>query len=536
MKASKISHKGESRIKIEFPYNDELSQKLKQIEDAKWSRTQSAWHIPYTASAFNKLKKLFPDIEYPVKKTEIEIGENIETRVNKPIGNKKVSITIFDQKIIVKLPKNEADSCFLRGIKFSRWDNGAMCWIVPNYKTNSDLLKEYFESRIYELIDETKKENIYREKKHYTIHKNEVLLIKTKSNRIKIISHFDRNFGSFVKQIPFNKWDVNNSWWTIPYSEIFLNKITEFAKNLNFNVKFEEEIDTNKSSKISFFDIPNYKYCPQEYTDKLIELRYSEQTIKTYKSCFEEFINYYHKIDIDLIDEKMISSFLRYLVVERKVSTSFQNQTINAIKFYYEKLKKGERKLYYIERPRREKTLPTVLSEEEVTKILNSIDNIKHKAILMTIYSAGLRISEVLKLKIKDIDSQRMQIKIEQSKGKKDRISILSNKNLEVLRLYFLKYKPKVWLFEGQNGEQYSQRSIQNILKTAAVKAGIKKYVTVHTLRHSFATHLLENGVDLRYIQSLLGHSNSKTTEIYTHITTKGFENLKSPLDKLNIL
>ncbi|OFY88047.1 MAG: recombinase XerD [Bacteroidetes bacterium RIFOXYA2_FULL_33_7] len=353
---------------------------------------------------------------------------------------------------------------------------------------------------------------------------------------MKIISHFDRNFGSFVKQIPFNKWDVNNSWWTIPYSEIFLNKITEFAKNLNFNVKFEEEIDTNKSSKISFFDIPNYKYCPQEYTDKLIELRYSEQTIKTYKSCFEEFINYYHKIDIDLIDEKMISSFLRYLVVERKVSTSFQNQTINAIKFYYEKLKKGERKLYYIERPRREKTLPTVLSEEEVTKILNSIDNIKHKAILMTIYSAGLRISEVLKLKIKDIDSQRMQIKIEQSKGKKDRISILSNKNLEVLRLYFLKYKPKVWLFEGQNGEQYSQRSIQNILKTAAVKAGIKKYVTVHTLRHSFATHLLENGVDLRYIQSLLGHSNSKTTEIYTHITTKGLENLKSPLDKLNIL
>ncbi len=151
----------------------------------------------------------------------------------------------------------------------------------------------------------------------------------------------------------------------------------------------------------------------------------------------------------------------------------------------------------------------------------------------MTIYSGGLRISELINLKIKDIDSNRMQIRISQSKGKKDRYTLLSKKTLITLRHYFKEYKPKEWLFEGEGGGQYSQKAIQNILKRAVQKTGIKKRITVHTLRHSFATHLLENGTDLRYIQNLLGHSSSKTTEIYTHITNKGFDQISNPLDKL---
>jgi len=195
----------------------------------------------------------------------------------------------------------------------------------------------------------------------------------------------------------------------------------------------------------------------------------------------------------------------------------------------------GRRKVYMISRPREEQFLPEVLSTEEVTAILNAIQNIKHKVILMTIYSAGLRIGEAINLKIKDIDSERMQIRVEQGKGKKDRYTLLSAKNLQLLRKYFIEYKPKIWLFEGANGEMYSKKSIQIMLKKAVDKVGIKKHITVHTLRHSFATHLLEAGTDLRYIQSLLGHANSKTTEIYTHITTKGFDQIKSPLDNLNI-
>jgi site-specific recombinase XerD len=195
----------------------------------------------------------------------------------------------------------------------------------------------------------------------------------------------------------------------------------------------------------------------------------------------------------------------------------------------------GQRKFYTLQRPDKEQALPTVLSTAEITNILKAAENLKHKAILTVIYSAGLRIGEVVKLKIKDIDSERKQIRIEQGKGKKDRYTLLSAKTLELLRAYFTAYRPKEYLFEGQDGGQYSTRSIQAFFQEICRKAGIKKKVSVHTLRHSFATHLLENGTDLRYIQALLGHESTKTTEIYTHVTTKGFDQIKSPLDNLDI-
>jgi integrase/recombinase XerD len=195
----------------------------------------------------------------------------------------------------------------------------------------------------------------------------------------------------------------------------------------------------------------------------------------------------------------------------------------------------GQRKVYLVDRLREEKRLPVVLNEKEIGDLLKATENIKHKAILMLAYSFGLRLIELINVKLTDIDTIRMQIRIEQSKGKIDRYTLLSVRLLEVLGEYLAIYKPKVWLFEGATGGQYSVGSVQAIMKNSMKKAGIKKKVSVHTLRHSFATHLLENGTDLRYIQSLLGHASSKTTEIYTHITTKGFDQIKSPLDKLDI-
>ena len=227
--------------------------------------------------------------------------------------------------------------------------------------------------------------------------------------------------------------------------------------------------------------------------------------------------------------------YLLYLVEQRQISTSYQNQAINAIKFYYEKVMKGPRKVYYIERPRKEKLLPTVLSEEEVVKIIESIHNLKHKCLIMTCYSGGMRISEVLNLRPSDIDSKRMLITIKGAKGKKDRVTILSAKLLALLREYYKMYKPAEYLFSGYSGGKYAERSAQNIIKHACSAAGILKHVTLHTLRHSWATHLLENGTDIRYIQSLLGHSSPKTTQIYTHITTKGLDQITNPLDKMNI-
>ena len=270
------------------------------------------------------------------------------------------------------------------------------------------------------------------------------------------------------------------------------------------------------------------------------ELRYREETIKNYVSLFEEFINYYSTDDIDQIDDRKIIAFCQYLVIDRKVSASHQNRAINSIKFYYEKVLGGKRKLYTLQRPSKERQLPVVLNSNEITRIFAQLKNLKHRTILMLIYSAGLRISEAINLKTKDIDLKRMQIRIEQSKGKKDRYTLLSQKMLVFLREYYTQYKPLNYLFEGQDSPTYSTKSIQLVLKRACEQAGIKKHVTVHTLRHSFATgpthrHLLENGTDLRYIQLLLGHESSKTTEVYTHVTTKGFDQIKSPLDDLDI-
>ncbi len=188
---------------------------------------------------------------------------------------------------------------------------------------------------------------------------------------------------------------------------------------------------------------------------------------------------------------------------------------------------------YEIERPRREKILPDVLSKSEVGAILAATDNVKHKTIISVIYSCGLRRSEAIDLKIRDIDSQRMMIKITGAKGKKDRYVQLSDVLLKLLRVYYGEYKPKMWLFEGQKGGQYTAESISSVLKAAAQRAGISRRVYPHILRHSFATHQLEQGIDIRFIQSWLGHESVKTTQRYTHVSEHNFKNFKNPLDEL---
>lgn len=540
MRATKINHRGESRIKVDFPYNQEIAALIKQIPDAKWSKTFGAWHIPYRKSEFNRLKILFPEIEYPQK---VIVEKQEETKVISPLPDsqklsksiKGVSVQVLGRSIIIKLQKNALDTHFILSLRYSRWDAKQFCWIVPNYPGNLDLINDYFKDRINELIIHEEVDPQTGTIAQKTIRANELLIIKTNAGRLKLIFGFNKELSYLLKKMPFHSWDSVNKWWTVPFLEKFLNEITATAKAQNLTILFEEEPKTeDKAPRITAFDVANYRQCPEEYILKLKELRYSASTIKSYKGLFEEFINYYHKYDIKNIDEKMIIAFMQYLVIERKVSTSYQNQSINSIKFYYERVLGGQRKIYLVERPRKEKTLPEVLSEEEFISVIQKIDNIKHKAIVLLIYSAGLRLSEVVNLQIKDIDSKRMKVFVQQAKGRKDRYTLLSKKVLPILRDYFKQYKPKDWLFEGAKGQQYSVSSVQSIVKSAYEKAGIKKKVSTHTLRHSFGTHLLENGTDLRYIQSLMGHASSKTTELYTHITTKGFDQIQNPLDKLD--
>ena len=565
MKTTRINHKNQSRIKVDFPYNQEIVRIFRQIKDARWSRTQGAWHIPDNAEAINQLKELFPTIileesilgdnqtasqhsgvanidkkpsDITPKPTQNSIEASIAT-ISKPAfqDKTKIYVEVISRKILVKMPKNDIDVKFLLTLRFSRWEKDQFLWSIPHYPGNLEMIKNYFGNRIFELkIHEEIDNNIQNSVSKPKFNKNEVLIFKTKSKRLKLVFGYIPELVKHLKSIPYHTWDVKNKWWTVSYSEQFLEEIKKKITSLNMVFQFEEEVNSDERvARITPYNIPNYRYCPEEYIMKLREMRYSPKTIKLYGSMFEEFINYYPMQEIKTIDEPAIIKFLRFLVTERKISITYQNQSINAIKYYYEKVLGGQRKFYFIDRPNKEKTLPSVLSTQEVIDILKQTENIKHKAILMTIYSAGLRISESINLKFKDIDSDRMQIRVEQGKGKVDRYSLLSVRTLIILREYYKQYRPTVWLFEGvKKGEQYSTRSIQQVFQDAVHKAGITKDVSVHTLRHSFATHLLENGTDLRYIQSLLGHANSKTTEIYTHITTKGFDQIKSPMDTLD--
>jgi len=273
----------------------------------------------------------------------------------------------------------------------------------------------------------------------------------------------------------------------------------------------------------------NYKHCPEDYLLKLELKRYSDNTVRNYVSCFESFINYYFDSDPITLNEVDIRTYLQKLIQEGK-SNSYVNMTVNSIKFFYEIVHEMPNRFYSIERPRKEKQLPEVLAKEEIIKIINSTNNIKHRCIVGLLYSSGLRRSELLNLTITDIDSKRMVVKINNAKGNKDRISILSPSILKDLRHYYKAYKPKKYLFEGQKGNKYSVTSVLNIISAATKKAGILKRVTPHMLRHSFATHLLENGTDLRHIQLLLGHSSTKTTEIYTHVANRSFMEIKDLL------
>jgi site-specific recombinase XerD len=206
---------------------------------------------------------------------------------------------------------------------------------------------------------------------------------------------------------------------------------------------------------------------------------------------------------------------------------------VNAIKFYFEQVMKREKEFYDLPRPKKPFKLPSVLAEEEVITLIQKTVNLKHRAIIMTGYSAGLRVSEIVNLKIDDIDSKRMMMHIKGAKGKKDRMVPLSKKLLEILREYYKQYRPKELLFEGRNGGCYSSRSIQLTLNNAKLKAEIKKKGSTHMLRHSYATHLLELGTDIRIIQELLGHNTIRTTMRYTHVSRKSLDKVESPLDKL---
>ena len=351
---------------------------------------------------------------------------------------------------------------------------------------------------------------------------------------------FNRNIYTLFSSLKNSTWDSFEKAWVIDEAVFPLNNLLAHFKDkaeFIFQEKSLESVEYKKSllRPIHFLEpLDDFKKeVIQTFTRYLNSKRYSSNTIKVYSDSMSTFLRYFSMKDITAISNDDLIDFNNNYILKNNFSSSFQNQVVNAVKLYFSAIQHKKIDVELIHRPRREKVLPNVLSKEEVKAILDAPYNLKHRAMLAMIYSCGLRRGELLSLTKFDIDSKRMVVIIRMAKGKKDRIVPLSPKILDLLRDYYKSYQPKEFLFEGQGGGKYSEKSLENVFKQSLFKARNQKPVTLHWLRHSYATHLLESGTDLRYIQDLLGHKSSKTTEIYTHVSTKNIQNIRSPFDDL---
>ena len=364
-----------------------------------------------------------------------------------------------------------------------------------------------------------------------TAPKNSVLMFNPhpKAKRLQFaIPYVQKQDWQRIKQMPGAFYNRTQRMWSIPNTEENLNHVKRFFGN---RLQIHE---ASRKAQLPTIEPSEKVQSELDRNHQTMVLKgFSESTIRSYQHELKAFFNYFEKYDYRSIGKEQIEGYVYHLIAKYKISEQKQNSIINAIKCYYEHCLGMPREYYNIARPKKSVNLPNVLSEEEVFKILNQPSNIKHRAILHTIYGSGLRVGEVIRLRVHDVRSDDGYLFIKDSKGKKDRHTVLSPHLLKLLREYYIEHKPSYWLFEGQNGGQYSARSIQNIYRRAVKETGANPWSTPHTLRHSFATHLMQRGVNIRYIQSALGHASSKTTEVYTRILAINNETLTSPLDNL---
>jgi site-specific recombinase XerD len=456
-----------------------------------------------------------------------------------------------EARIRLEMPYSQEYLQLLRSIEGATWSRTQRCWHLPKTKEAWAALKAVFEV-------EVKNDGVPQPPSQGPAPDSIAMPAQADPTpKITIVAHPKRtdiiglrlpkemapDHLATVKNIHGRRWNPEAMIWELPNTQLTMRFLEKYLKeHLHWTFqpevdKLPERLDTSPMQQFLGKEGPKAKWeaAVVALEQNLLLVRYSWRTIKAYKNCFREFIRHYDDIKPSSISRAQIEQYIVTLIKRDNISESYQNQILSAIKFFYVSVAKQEEKVMDLLRPKKQQKLPQVLTEAEVTKLLKAVVNPKHKCILMLIYSAGLRLGETTNIRISDVQPKENRLFVRAAKGKKDRCTLLSDKMWALLKDYMEVYAPIEWLFEGQNGGQYSVRSVQSIFEKARNDARINPYATVHTLRHSFATHLLEKGVDLRYIQDFLGHESSKTTEIYTQITKKGLQKIKSPLDDLDL-
>jgi site-specific recombinase XerD len=565
IRVNRIWHRDDERIGLCFSYDLEIISKVKQIEGRKWSATKKIWHLPKNKASIEKLSELFINIEIPSSLLEdtrriatqkesenAPIASKAKKQPDNTTSNEKVISGIDYQKdidiklqggyFVIRVPYNKKVVMFMKQLPKCYWNKVQKAWVASGTNYNLEQLQNRFwawDSLTYSrLAISIEKEGVYR---HVTIegHKADLTMFEVRFP-------FTAEHLNFIKSQSGRRFSKAQRCWLVPANKEQVEQITSWFSGKGLMVKnglkpngYVHKKRSNWKQKQSYILKETPKFMQAEVkamTDVLIQMRYSMNTISNYVSGLRRFLKYFEGRRINGLSPMDINEYF-YEIAKANISISTINAHINAMKFYYGKVLFEDIKISKVNRPLKATKLPVVMNKGEVRQLLSHLKNLKHKTMLYMTYSAGLRSGEVTRIRVKDIDYERHQIWVRGGKGKKDRVVMLSETLLNLLHEYNAEYKPDYWIFEGQKpGEPYSESSLRSVFKRAKNAVGIKKDVTVHSLRHSFATHLFEDGVDIRAIQVLLGHSQLKTTMIYTHISNKDQIRIKSPLDTLFIV
>jgi len=413
-----------------------------------------------------------------------------------------------------------------------QWSQSHDCWHICDLENHITFLNKSFWGK-YQFLEFQGSDPVTMnvpkgEDTNEIIHYQEVC----EEDRIYIKFRYSENLIALIKTLDGPYWHRGIKLWSIRGGK---NNLETFRKvMLKNHYRPISSAIYQPEERAEYIQGDRSGNVPVKVLNYMVLRNYSDHTIKAYSSLISRFLRQWDNEQIENLSTNQINDYIYELVTDNNYSRSFQNQMINAIKLYYRVMYGRLSEDLEAPRPKKERKLPIVLSREEINSIINVISNKKQRVIIMLIYATGVRLGEVIQIKLGDIDIDRKLIFIRGGKGKKDRIVPLSDKLYQNLRGYISMYKPEEYLFEGNGDSHYSARSVQQILKRALIKAGIKKNASVHSLRHSCATHMLESGTDLRLVQEILGHTSIKTTEIYTHISTRNILNVQSPLDSLD--
>jgi integrase/recombinase XerD len=492
----RILHYNDWRYGIFYDFSDEINAMVRSIQGATYSKTYNCWHVPCDESTLKRILYSLKDI------ADVDIS----------------SISLPSEKKAAEQVRAVNNSEVIENISE-----------VPENFTGSETIRKdsgrHRKSGGYDPVS-------------FSINESNGRLI------IRFLGTYDRDWIRELRSYGKLDYDRMRKEWSLRWSQMTVDSLADYFMERGISIRVEKpelpevirEKRNDDGSKVRERLLGTEALEGIEHVTRYMnENRYSRKTVVAYMSMLELFLKYYYRKLPSQITEKDISDFFHDFIFSNSYSASYQSQMVSAIKIFFSLNGKENVNISNLGRPRTGRSLPKVFSKEEVVKILNSPQNLKHKLMLWMVYSCGLRRSEVTNIRLRDLDRDRGILNVIEAKGMVDRIVPVPGKVWIRIDEYVSSYRPVIYLFEGQSGGRYSSESVYRVFKDALRKAGIEKEVGVHSLRHSYATHLHESGLDIKYIQELLGHKDSRTTEIYTHVSRRNLITVRSPIEDLDL-